>query len=101
MFAHNLRSVLWYLISATSNDSASKTKGIDNAATEAVSKKSNENSEGTKGASVKEDKDEPMDVDSSAEKDEKTKKPSETSGPATSAADSKPATKEPASVTAL
>ena len=53
------------------------------------------------GASVKDDKDEPMDVDSSAEKDEKTKKPSETSGPATSAADSKPATKEPASVTAL
>merc|ERR1711994_901493 len=58
----------------TANDSATKTKGtVENAPTEAGTKKSNENSDTTKAVGAKEDKDEPMDVDSSSEKDEKNK----------------------------
>lgn len=89
----------------TANDSATKTKGtVDNASVEAVTKKTSESSDGAKAVVAKEDKDEPMDIDSSSEKDEKNKsssKTSETSGSATSSADSKSSTKEPPSVAAL
>lgn len=64
---------------------------------------SNDSSEVTKGAVGKDDKEEPMEVDAAAEKDDKSKsasKTSENSGSGTSVADSKSSTKEPPSVTA-
>jgi len=88
---------------ATSKDSASKTKGTEDKVTvDAATKKATDISEVNKGSNGKEDKEEPMDVDTAAEKDDKSKstsKTSETSGSATST-DSKSSTKEPPSVTA-
>jgi len=88
---------------ATSKDSASKTKGTEDKVTvDAATKKATDISEVNKGSNGKEDKEEPMDVDTAAEKDDKSKstsKTSETSGSAAST-DSKSSTKEPLSVTA-
>jgi len=86
------------------NDSSLKTKGTtDNVSTDTATKKSTDGSETSKAASGKDDKEEPMDVDNSAEKEEKSKsvtKTSDASGTATTTADSKSSTKEQPSVTA-
>merc|ERR1712179_403785 len=69
------------------NDSSLKTKGTtDNVSTDTATKKSTDGSETSKAASGKDDKEEPMDVDHSAEKEEKSKsvtKTSDASGTAT------------------
>jgi histone deacetylase 1/2 len=90
---------------AISNDSSSKKGIMDGASSgDAVTKKSatsSESSEGTKGAVGKDDKEEPMEVDTAAEKDDKSKSSSKTSEDSGNAvADSKSSTKEPPSVTA-
>lgn len=90
---------------AISNDSSSKKGIMDGASSgDAVTKKSatsSESSEGTKGAVGKDDKEEPMEVDTAAEKDDKSKSASKTSEDSGNAvADSKSSTKEPPSVTA-
>ena len=89
---------------ASVNDSSLKTKGTtDNVSTDTATKKSTDGSETSKAASGKDDKEEPMDVDNSAEKEEKSKsvtKTSDASGTATTTADSKSSTKEQPSVTA-
>ena len=59
---------------ASVNDSSLKTKGTtDNVSTDTATKKSTDGSETSKAASGKDDKEEPMDVDNSAEKEEKSK----------------------------
>lgn len=93
---------------ATANDS-SKTKGVSEGGTgDTVTKKtvtSNDTSDNIKGATGKgEDKDEPMEVDTAAEKDDKCSKSgsksSESNGSVAAAGEAKANTKEPASATA-
>lgn len=90
--------------SGASNDFV-KAKGSNEVQGDASAKKagaSNEGSDATKVGVAKDDKEEPMDVESSAEKDDKSKSNSKTADNANSgcaSGDSKTNTKEPASAT--
>jgi len=85
---------------APANDST-KTKGVtDGASNDATSKKSNDTSDTSKATGSKEEKEEPMDVDSAAEKEDKSKSASKTSDSSANAADSKSNTKEQPTVAA-
>jgi len=85
---------------APANDST-KTKGVtDSASNDATSKKSNDSSDTSKATGSKEEKEEPMEVDSAAEKEDKSKSASKTSDSSANAADSKSNTKEQPTVAA-
>jgi len=85
---------------SSANDSSVKTKGSADNVSDTASKKLTENTDASKNTAGKEEKEEPMDVDS-AEKDDKNKSAPKTSdSSSTTTTDSKSSTKEQPSVAA-